>query len=341
MRQLAALPNADAARTLADYLQTQRIETRLERLPDGWAVWVLDEDRLPQARQGWPTSPRTPPTRASPPRAGTPRRTRRRLEREEEKRAGVAPIPPAPPPARPGAWTYGLIVTCCLVFAFHTGYLVVENAGVGPGGVASLLVWGKTEGQGVTTSPVEQALVIAPFEEDKREDKIRWEYLNAIFRGEVWRLVTPIFLHFGLVHLLFNLFMLWQFGAAVEMRRGAWRYLAFVLVCAVASNLAQYAVGGSHWQNGLVLHSSPLFGGMSGVLYGLFGYIWMKGRFEPGLGLALSPQLAAWMIVWLFVCMTGALGPVANAAHVAGLLVGLVIGVAPHLWRRVRGTRPT
>ncbi len=227
------------------------------------------------------------------------------------------------------------------MFAAHTGYLVHENTGLGLSGMTSILFWGKTEGQDVTTSPVEQALVIAPFEEDKREDKIRWDYLNDILRGEVWRLVTPIFLHFGLVHLLFNMTMLWQLGATVEARRGMWRYLAFVLACAVASNLAQYAVGGTHWENGPLIHSSPLFGGMSGVLYGLFGYIWMKSRYEPALGLSLSPQLVVWMIVWLFVCITGVVGPVANFAHFAGLIVGVIIGVAPHLWRQVRGTRPT
>ena len=83
-----------------------------------------------------------------------------------------------------------------------------------------------------------------------------------------------------------------------------------------------------------------MFGGMSGVLYGLFGYLWMKGRFEPELGLALSPRLILLLIGWLFLCMTGVLGSVANTAHVAGLAVGMVIGVAPYLWRRLLGKRP-
>ena len=51
MRQLAILPNPDAARTLADYLLTLRIDTHLEPMPEGWAVWVRDEDRLPQAKK--------------------------------------------------------------------------------------------------------------------------------------------------------------------------------------------------------------------------------------------------------------------------------------------------
>jgi rhomboid protease GlpG len=342
MRQLATLPTADAARTLADHLQTLKIETRVDQEPGGWTVWVFDEDRLAQAKQELAEFTRNP----ADPRFAAARRAaeamRRREEREEEERAAAATArAPAPPPARPGAWTYGLILTCCLMFVAHTAYLVRENAGLGFDGVAAILIWGSTKGQAVTTSPVEQALVIAPYEEVKQEDKIRWDYLNDILRGQVWRLVTPIFLHFGLVHLLFNMTMLWQLGAAVEVRRGAWRYLLFVLTCAIASNLAQYAVGGTHWENGPVIHASPLFGGMSGVLYGLFGYAWMKSRYEPELGLWVGPRTALWLIAWLFLCMTGAIGPVGNVAHVVGLLFGLLIGSAPHLWRLARGTRPT
>jgi GlpG protein len=343
MRQLAVLPNNDAAQTLADYLQTLRIETRLEREGDGWTIWVLDEDRLPQARKELadftsnPADSRFAAAKRAAEEAG------RVEEREEEKQPAEMPLPrPPSTAARPGPWTYGLILASCLVFVAQTVYLIHENVRLGLGGALSILFWGKAEGQDVTTGPVEQALVIAPFEEDKQEDAIRWNYLNDILRGQVWRLITPIFLHFGLVHLLFNMIMLWQLGAAVELRRGPWRYLMFVLTCAVASNLAQYAVGGTRWDNWPpLLHASPLFGGMSGVLYGLFGYAWMKARYEPELGLWIGPGVAFWLIAWLFLCMTGVLGRVANAAHVAGLLFGVVIGVAPRLWRQVRGARPT
>src|SRR4051812_12525664 len=51
MRQIGTLPSGDAARKLADYLLTLKIDTRLEEQPDGWVVWVCDEDRVPQARQ--------------------------------------------------------------------------------------------------------------------------------------------------------------------------------------------------------------------------------------------------------------------------------------------------
>src|SRR5271155_160406 len=51
MRQIGTLPDGDTARRLADYLLTLQIETRLDQQPEGWIVWVCDEDRVPQARQ--------------------------------------------------------------------------------------------------------------------------------------------------------------------------------------------------------------------------------------------------------------------------------------------------
>ena len=81
--------------------------------------------------------------------------------------------------------------------------------------------------------------------------------------------------------------MLRQMGTAVEERRGPWRFLLLPLVTAVISNLAQYYLDDISWiDGGLVVKPGPAFGGMSGVLYGLFGYMWMKSRLAPELGLA-------------------------------------------------------
>jgi GlpG protein len=86
----------------------------------------------------------------------------------------------------------------------------------------------------------------------------------------------------------------------------------FVLVVAAASNLAEYSFG-----------RTPRFGGMSGVVYALIGYAWIRGRFDPGAGIQLDRQNVIFALIWFVLCFTGLLGPIANYAHGAGLLLGM------------------
>jgi GlpG protein len=101
-----------------------------------------------------------------------------------------------------------------------------------------------------------------------------------------------------------------------------------VLAIAVISNLGQY------YTNRSIDNSGPFFGGMSGVVYGLFGYVWMKSRYDPGAGFYMHPNLVFWMLVFFIVCLAGFIPNVANAAHGFGLAVGIVLGYAPIALRR-------
>jgi GlpG protein len=139
--------------------------------------------------------------------------------------------------------------------------------------------------------------------------------LPEIRHGEIWRLITPIFIHLGFLQIFFNLLWLRELGTTVEARQNSLVLLILVLVFAMVSNVAQDLMHG------------PAFGGMSGVVYALAAYIWMRGKLDPGSGLFLYPATVAMMLIWFFACLIGFEGGMtATTAHVVGLLMGMTWG---------------
>lgn len=130
------------------------------------------------------------------------------------------------------------------------------------------------------------------------------------------RTLTPALLHFGPVHLVFNLLWLWYFGRMIEPVLGWWRMLALVLLTAFGGNMAQYLWSG----NGM-------FGGMSGVVYGLLGFIWMWQTVQPRSALRLPIAMIMVFLVALVLMGILAAAMIATAAHVGGLFSGMLAGV--------------
>ena len=151
--------------------------------------------------------------------------------------------------------------------------------------------------------------------------------LHEVLQGEVWRLFTPAFIHFGLYHIGFNMINLIGLGNILERRLSSWHYLALVAGLAAGSDLTQYFVTGS-----------PAFGGMSGVVYGLIGYIWLRARSDQTFGLAIPQQMVVIALVWFFACVVGIIPHVANAAHAGGLALGAIWGFSDgrNAMRRLR-----
>jgi GlpG protein len=154
-------------------------------------------------------------------------------------------------------------------------------------------------------------------------------FLPEVMHGQVWRLFTPVLMHapilgFGILHILFNMFWLRDLGTLLEVRHRSKAFLGLVIAIAIGSNLLQYAIKG------------PYFVGMSGVVYGLLGYIWMQSRLNPGFGFELNSQTVTFMLIWLGAGFTGMLGPIANWAHVGGIAMGAGIG-AIAAWRSGAG----
>lgn len=163
-------------------------------------------------------------------------------------------------------------------------------------------------------------------------DYVYFAYLReTLENGQWWRLVTPMLIHFGILHLAMNTLWYWILGRRIEARQGGWALLGLSLLFSLASNLAQY------------LYTGPsLFGGLSGVLYGLLGHCWIFQRLAPNADYDLPPGVLVMLLGWLLLCMTGIFellqfAAIANAAHVGGLLAGCLTGLLGGALARRRG----
>ncbi len=148
-------------------------------------------------------------------------------------------------------------------------------------------------------------------------------------QGQYWRLLTPIFLHFGWLHITFNSLWMWELGGLVEQRLGSLLLLVLVLLCGIGSNFAQY------WDSG-----PSLFGGMSGVVYALLGFCWIYNLIWPQGGLLIPRGILIFMLGWLVFAMLGStealgFGTVANAAHLGGLVLGCFGGATAGLYQSI------
>lgn len=143
---------------------------------------------------------------------------------------------------------------------------------------------------------------------------------DGLEAGQFWRMLTPIFLHFGVLHIVFNMLWFWEFGRRIEGRLGSAFFATLVFVLGVGSNTIQS-----------LFSKGAIFGGMSGVIYGLLGFCWLWDRVNPKAHFNLPPGIVGFMLIWLVLCVSGVVsavgfGDIANAAHVSGLINGALLG---------------
>ncbi|MEO0437768.1 MAG: rhomboid family intramembrane serine protease [Pseudomonadota bacterium] len=139
--------------------------------------------------------------------------------------------------------------------------------------------------------------------------------------GQYWRLLTPVFLHFGWLHITFNSLWCWDLGRRIETTLGSLNMAGLFFLTAIVGNVAQDLWAGS-----------ALFGGLSGVVYGLLGFSWCAGLVNSHWRMLQPPgQVVFFMLLWLGFCLldvSDVLGfSVANAAHLGGLLSGCLAGL--------------
>lgn len=299
MRQIGLIPKGTDPKTLTDHLTALGMQTRADERPDGWMIWIYDENHLGEARRELLSYVENPADARYHEAELSAERIRQEKERlEKEYRKNVRSLS--------GRWDQANLrrrpLTVALMAISIIVYFCRDRNAPDLGKVYNSLLFSSR-----TQAP---------------EGGLPNHGLDDIFHGQVWRLITPIFLHFSPLHILFNLWWLRDLGSMIEYRRGTRTLALVVLLSALASNTGEFAFG-------LFFRGAPpLFGGMSGVVYALFGYVWMKGNHEPEQGMMLHPYTIQFMIFWLVLCFTGWVGPIANTAHILGLVVGVLCGLA-------------
>ena len=306
MRRLGALPDRDSAELFRDHLDTLGVRTRLDRDGTNWVLWIHDEDQLAQAREELATFQENP---AAPCYAGA----RAKAEAVRTQRVNEEIAARKRQVHMSDRWRGGQrqIPVTAILITLSMGVAIVTQVGLDKNACARFLM--------------------ADWFLDPQTERLTflgvWELLKL---GQFHRWISPIFLHFGPMHLFFNMSATLAYGRMIEQRSGSIRFLGMVLLMALISNFAQYAVSG------------PTFGGMSGVDFGMFGFLWMKSRYAPDYGIALSRDSVTYMLVFAGLCVFGVFGRIANTAHFAGMFTGMalaMIPVLPRIWRRYVGRR--
>lgn len=296
MRMIGFIPDPLDARVFEDYLLTLGTESKLDRVGAGWKVWVIEEDQLKAAREeldSFLANPSLTKYRE----ALTKAISLRREQAVQEVADPQVFEPEETTSPAPRITIFILLATLSIglpgIFGEQNLKKMVESFGI-------------------------QGPMDAGFQ------------LGDIRDGEIWRLITPVFIHFGPMHLLFNCLLMYQFGGLIEDRRGSMRFFFLWLLLCVFTNVAQFYLGALGIEGGkIVLFQPKVFGGMSGVIYGFVGYCWMKGEFQPGVGVGIPKSMLHFLLIWLVICWIGLLGPVANISHTAGLIMGMVLGLFP------------
>ncbi len=304
MRLIGHLTEKSSAAAFSDFLYVQGIGNDVESEKDGWAIWVHGEDEVPRAKELLSEFKNNPADAKfkNRSREATQRKEQEAQEEAEAKKRYFdrTKLFQEGRSYRIGPLTLSLVLICVAV-AFLSGM-------------------GKKK-------EFLDLFCITSF--SYHLSYIEWAPgLPEIRSGQIWRLITPIFIHFGPAHLIFNMLAMLDLGSMVEARKGSIQLAALVVVIGILSNFAQYSFETPpltswplHFRGG-----APNFGGISGVVFGLFGYIWMQARFNPGSGLFLQRQAVAMILVWFVLCLVGVIPGIANTAHAAGLALGMAWG---------------
>ena len=303
MRQLTSISGKSSAEAFVAYLVTQDISTHVEpdtTEADKWDIWIRDEDKTEFAREAhhqFLQSPNDPKFRQAVDQARSilKEQKQKSIERRKNIQNPVSRVNPSLFSGRLPPLTLTLILIC--VFFGVVKFLLSD--GTQSGGLGSLAM---------------QKLGFV----DLKLYLMSGDPAASLKRGELWRVLTPAFLHGDPLHLLLNMLALANLGRVTERLEGTGKYALIVLFVAICSHLLQ-GLTPTQW------FGSPNFVGISGVIMGLLGYLGIKTTLRPDLGFFLPPQAYIMTGLILVLGFSKEMN-LANLAHLGGLVAGIAIG---------------
>lgn len=293
MRKIGQLEDEERSELFSAYLFVHGIDARTEVVeppPPGhpaWQIWVLDEDRVDEAKalfSRFLSMPDAEEFQKSAAAAAAERLRRSREEADVEPTAARAAWLSRMNAATAGGETVWPLGGVC-------GIVLLLSAAV------YLLGW---------LGPLKPVLPDLFFNP------------AALRHGEIWRLFTPVLVHAEIWALLFDLLWWMDLGRILEHRIGSRRFCVFVLGLAAATTFAHFLA--------MPLAGGGTAVGLLGTIYGLFGYIWLRNRLDAAFGIALPPITSALLLAFLALGAFGMMDPGTTFSVIAGLLLGALWG---------------
>lgn len=326
MRYIGECPSEGEAARITCYMVINAIDAVAEESGGVWQIWVRDEDKTAIARDEFAAFKADPAnaryaTAVAEAESRAQAEAARRVEahrqstqasEQQDRRPRRRRVPSGPRPV--------YIITVIAVSLLAT----------------VLTGFGQTDGSSLASDAFDSLAFVGSDAFQANENP-----LASILRGELWRLITPIFLHMDFQHILVNCLLFYIMGRQIEWERGPYFLAFFILVVGLAANVGQALLP-------QIIGEYKQFGGLSGVIYGIFGYIWICSR--TGQGRYFMPDFVVFVMLVLFsVSWMGELniitqlGPMAaNWNHTFGLLAGIawaMRGASQDPSRRSAGTR--
>ena len=256
MREIGTIEDENRANRLVDYLLTQDVLAEARSNRQGWGVWIHREDQVERGRAelaAFLANPEDAKYLGAARSAREKRKESERLERQHRKKT---------------IDLRGRLNTISLERCPVTHALI---------GLSLLMAVYSSVGQRTDRL---MAFYLAPWKIVREVQTVRQPdgmmasvptarvvaTLEPIAEGQVWRLFTPMFIHYGFLHLVFNMIWLYRLGGLIELRKNSRLLLLLVLTASPVSFLAEY-LWDNYWFPADV---PPLPGGMSGVIYALW-----------------------------------------------------------------------